>query len=216
MQRLVQHDRRSGRLTWALRTALPVVLGLGLTACSDATPPAPKATAPTPLASYDGASAAVQRISFCTRIPSAAVTAAVGKLGGTRHYANGEQAPDTGDVAHEHGCIFDGESGMSAKAWVFAPPVTPEQAQALIAAASTLPGCQPVDAYAFGSPSLGTLCRGQASTTVTYRGLFGDAWLNCAVTAPVAAPPTDVAQDDKTLTDRAGTWCVQVAATAAS
>jgi hypothetical protein len=158
-----------------------LVLGLALAGCNDPGPKAPKVATPTPLASYDGTTAAVQRISFCTRIPTAAVAAAVNEPGSTRHYANGEQGPDAKDVAHEYGCIFDGRTGLIARAWVF------------------------------GSPALGTLCRTSAATTVTYRGLFGDAWLSCSVAAPAAAKLTDTV-----LTSRAGEWCVQVATTAAS
>lgn len=209
-----------------------------LAGCNDAATPPPNVATPTPLASYDGAGAAVQRISFCTRIPTSAVAAAVVKVGSTRHYANGEQAPDTGDIAHEYGCIFDGETGLTAKAWVFAPPVTPDDAKQLVAEGGKARGCQLVDAHKFGSPALGTLCRTPTTNTVTYSGLFGDAWLSCSITAPAAkaadegatatptatpttSPPTDDASTeealtDQTLTERAGSWCVQVATTAAS
>jgi hypothetical protein len=212
MQRLGPDERRTGRLVQALRAALPTLaLGLALGSCNDAPPRTPEVAAPTPLASYDGTGAAVQRISFCTRIPTDAVAAAVDEPGATRHYANGEQAPDTGDIAHEYGCIFDGETGLTAKAWVFAPPVTPDDAKRLAAEAGKVRGCRPLDPHEFGSPALGTLCRNRTETTVTYRGLFGDAWLSCSITAPAAAKPVD-----KALTDRAGAWCVQVATTAAS
>ncbi|RJS45161.1 hypothetical protein [Nocardioides cavernaquae] len=163
------------------------------------------------------------------------MAAAVDEPDATRHYANGELSPDTGDIAHEYGCIFDGETGLTAKAWVFAPPVTPDEATRLVAEAGKVRGCQPVDPHDFGSPAVGTLCRTSTTTTVTYRGLFGDAWLSCSITAPVAKPadqpasgaastataaseaaPTAGVLTGKALTDRAGSWCVQVATTAAS
>jgi len=232
MQRCGPQERRTGRLVHTLRAVLPLAaLGLLLAGCNDATTPPPNVATPTPLASYDGAGVAVQRISFCTRIPTAAVAAAVDKVGSTRHYANGEQAPDTGDIAHEYGCIFDGETGLTARAWVFAPPVTPDDAARLVAEAGKARGCQPVDAHKFGSPTLGTLCRTPTTKTVTYSGLFGDAWLSCSITAPATAKPasatptgattatgspSDQALSDQELTGRAGAWCVQVATTAAS
>jgi hypothetical protein len=212
MQRVVPHHRRSGRRSSALRATLPALaLGLALAGCSDPGPKAPKVATPTPLASYDGTTAAVQRISFCTRIPTTAVAAAVDEPGSTRHYANGQQGPDAKDVAHEYGCIFDGKTGLVARAWVFAPPVTPADATRLVTTARKQQGCRALDTHQFGSPALGTLCRTPAATTVTYRGLFGDAWLSCSLAVPVAAKLTDTV-----ITSRAGEWCVQVATTAAS
>jgi hypothetical protein len=208
----VPDDGRSGRLAGALRAAVAaIVLGLVLAGCTEAGTPTPKVAAPTPLASYDGTTTAVQRISFCTRIPPSAVTAAIGKLAATHHYTNGEQSPEAQDVAHEYGCVFTGSADVTARAWVFAPPVTPADAASLVATARKSHGCRTLDAHSFGSPALGTLCRTRAATTVTYRGLFGDAWLSCSVAARPSAKLTD-----KVLTDRAGLWCVQVATTAAS
>ena len=44
--------------------------------------------------------------------------------------------------------------------------------------------------------------------TITYQGLFGDAWLSCSVTTPARNP--------QNLLARTGTWCVSVAQAAAS
>jgi hypothetical protein len=190
---------------------LGLALGLALAGCSNPKDTGPKVVEATPIASYDGSRAQVQRISFCDRIPADAVSAAVGKTSGTRHYGSGERAPDTGDIAHEYGCIFDGATSLIAKAWVFAPPVTPADAAQLARDAGKARGCSTLDPYDFGSPSAGTLCRTPKSTTATYRGLFGDAWLTCTLTAPTAAKLTA-----EVVVDRAGKWCVQVATTAAS
>lgn len=195
--------------------------GTLLTACGggDAAPPAP--AKPTPLASYDGTTVQVRRISFCSRIPDKAILDAVGKKVTTAHYGNGERLPGTEDVSHEYGCVFTGAAtggAVEARSWVFVPPVTPARAAELAAAARTMPGCTEVPAGKFGASPVGTICRGGGQTTVTYRGLFGDAWLACSLAAPTTPdqPAGASATAEQALVERAGDWCVQVAATGAA
>lgn len=189
-----------------------VLLAGALSSCSD-TPPEPAPTPkPTPLASYDGTVVQVDRVSFCRRIPEDAVRDAVGAGVTTAHYGNGEPLPGTDDLAHEYGCVFTGDDRTVARSWVFVPPVTPRRARQLVADAAKMPRCSPTPAATFGKPAVGTVCRGSGSTTVTYRGLFGDAWLSCSVSAPGKG---DTASD-KALVAKAGTWCVRVAETASS
>lgn len=205
-------------LTAALVVALVgAIVGLILAGCtggSDAPAAAPK---PTPLASYDGTVAQVERVSFCSRIDDEAIVDAVGAKATTAHYGNGERLPGTQDVSHEYGCVFTGAEA-TARSWVFVPPVTPARAARLAAAARKMPGCTVVPAAKFGSPAVGTLCRTGGRTTVTYRGLFGDAWLACSLDTPTAAdqPAGARAAAEKELTAQAGIWCVRVATTAAS
>lgn len=189
-----------------------VLLAGALSSCSNPAPkPAPSPT-PTPLASYDGTVVQVERVSFCSRIPDDAVRDAVGGEVTTAHYGNGEPLPGTDDLAHEYGCVFTGGDRSVARSWVFVPPVTPRRARQLVAAAEKAPRCTPTPAAAFGKPAVGTICRSGSTTTVTYRGLFGDAWLSCSV----AAPGKGDATADKTLVAKAGAWCVRVAETASS
>jgi hypothetical protein len=168
--------------------------------------PAPE---PTPITAYDAGSAALTREDFCDRIPEEAVTAAVGELASTDHYGNGERETVTKgvtDVAHEFNCTFTGDTGAIARAWVFVPRVTPEQARALVADATKAKGCRAVDGESFGTPGTGSVCTTPDGTEATYRGLFTDAWFSCSVTAK------DL--DQAALLERAGQWCVSTATAA--
>jgi hypothetical protein len=110
-------------------------------------------------------------------------------------------------VAHEYGCRAASSPTVpaEARAWVFAPPVTAAWAQQLVAAAARTKGCTALPgAPAYGTPSTGLVCELGDQRSVTYRGLFGDAWLACSLTLPVAV-------DRAQLVDRAGKWCVAVA-----
>ena len=114
---------------------------------------------------------------------------------------------DVTDVVHEFGCTWSAGASR-AEAWVFVPPVTRERARTLADLARERAGCTAVaGAAAYGDPSAATSCRADAGIEVSYRGLFGDAWLACALTAPGG--------EQQELTDRAGRWCAAVA-TAAS
>jgi hypothetical protein len=192
---------------------LPALLLVAGTACTgdggdsgSSKAPAPE---PTPITAYDAGSAALTREDFCDRIPEEAVTAAVGELAGTDHYGNGERETVTKgvtDVAHEFNCTFTGDTGAIARAWVFVPRVTPEQARALVAGAKKAKGCQAVDGESFGTPGTGSVCTTPDGTEATYRGLFTDAWFSCSVTAK------DL--DQAALLERAGQWCVSTATAA--
>lgn len=188
--------------------------GAVLAGCSGgATPPTPPK--PTPLASYDGTVAQVERLSFCSRIHDEAILDAVGSTVTTAHYGNGERLPGSTDLAHEYGCVFTGREGV-ARSWVFVPPVTPARAAQLVATARRMPGCTALPAAKFGSPAVGTLCHAGGRTTVTYGGLFGDAWLSCSLDAatPADQPAGTRATAEKALISKAGIWCVRVATTA--
>ena len=74
------------------------------------------------------------------------------------------------------------------------------------------PGCRPLpDAAPFGDPSVALLCRSRGdggALVASYRGLFGDAWLTCAV-------QPDAATDEADLAARADRWCAAVLGAAA-
>ena len=161
----------------------------------------------TPLAAFDTAGVAVNRNTFCDAVPDEAVAEALGdEPASASSYGNGDQArlgAGLRDVAHEFGCGWSAPSA-TVRAWVFAPPVTPRSARELARAARAEDGCEPVaDAPDFGIPSAAVVCDEGRRPMASYRGLFGDAWLTCTLTAASDVPRTE-------LTDRAGRWCVAV------
>lgn len=189
-----------------LLTLAPVTIGVVV-----AGDPTPEREAPayvgTDLADFDTSTAVVQRAPFCLLVPDGAVEAALADQGAVdlTDYRNGEESEvlPGGDVAHEHGCRF-GTDGLEARAWVFAPPVGADRAQDLVAAAVTKKCAARTDAPAYGEPSVAVVCTRKAVRTASYRGLFGDAWLACSLTLPVAVEETE-------LLARTGRWCVAVA-----
>jgi len=172
-------------------------------------PATPTATA-TPLASLDTSRVSVVRASFCDRVAPTAVESAVDSHQyDDASYANGDHAQVAAgvrDVAHEYSCTWTAPDGTRARAWVFAPPVTPAQARAL-AKAPLGPGCRGTHGGArFGAPSVSVSCGPKATgagTELGHQGLFGDAWLSCTLTAPKGPAPADLAQ-------RADRWCAAV------
>ena len=196
----------------ALLTLLPVAIGVAVSGGGKAAPPPPRKPAAyqgTALQDFDTAKAVVKRAPFCELIPADAVKAALGATGTIAGYDNGEQTDSVpgGDVSHEYGCkaATTPDVPAEARAWVFAPPVTAAWAQQLVTAAAKTKGCTALPAApAYGTPSTGLVCALGDQRSVTYRGLFGDAWLACSLTLPVAV-------DQAQLVDRAGKWCVAVA-----
>jgi hypothetical protein len=209
------HVRRA--VPAALLAALALVSGT-LAGCEgdEAPSPAASSTAPsdpsTPLASFPTTDLTVARQAFCPRVDREALVDALGAdPASASAYRNGDRTAVTGkvsDVAHEYACTWRAADGTTARAWVFAPPVTARQASAL-RTDSVGSGCRPVaGAPAFGRRSVTARCVSRGRTSVALHGLFGDAWLSCSLELPRAA-------DRAGLVDRAGRWCVTVA-TAAS
>jgi hypothetical protein len=134
-------------------------------------------------------------------------------------YAPGDRVrltPALRDVAHEYGCAFRKRS-ITARAWLFAQPVTRAQARSYLAARQKVPGCVTSGVLAFGKPGLTQFCRpvphgsaaGAAPGTslVTMSGLFGGGYLTCQV----SATPKLLSNDD--LLTRTERWCASVATT---
>ncbi len=174
-------------------TALVVGGGLLLTLddrqgnpVANAPTPAPVTT--TPLAEIDTDTLTVPRSAFCDLVPDDVVVDALGSEPKTvRTYGNGESAKVTkavSDIAHEFGCWWVGESAVVARAWVFAPPVTVRQARALGREVAAARGCErqrPAPSY--GRRSVVLVCDSGKALQASYRGLYGDAWLTCSLTA---------------------------------
>lgn len=193
--------------------ALALVASVTLSSCSGGDQRARRPSEPsTPLASFDSTSLTLPREAFCDRVTAASVKRALGAAPQQASvYEPGEKAPLTpsvSDVADEFSCTFQaGEA--TARAWLFAPPVSPGDARTMVVDLRRTTGCaSDTEAPAFGDPSLALVCRSGGRAEASYRGLFGDAWLSCSVSVATADA------DPKDLVDRAGRWCVAVAVAA--
>ena len=179
-------------------------------------PPDEQETTSTPLASFDTTDLAILRTAFCDRVADAAVEEALGGAPDEANaYGNGDQArlaPGLRDRAHEYGCSWTAD-GTTAAAWVYAPPVPRVGANELLRRARAGKGCEPVTAApAYGQPSAGLVCTRPRRSEITFRGLFGDAWLVCSLRlASVSA-----GEITHQAVDRAGRWCVAAARAAAA
>jgi hypothetical protein len=191
-------------------TVLSVGAGVAVMRVDDGSGAEPAATS-TPLTSYDTSRVTILRTGFCDRVADEAVTSALGsEPEDAEAYGNGDRvrlASRVRDRAHEHGCSWTAD-GATAAAWVFAPPVTRATAGKLLRQARAERGCEPVpDAPAYGDPSAGLVCAMQGSVEVSFRGLFGDAWLVCSLTSD----DVSAGQSRTSAIERAGRWCVAVA-----
>ncbi|WP_166136429.1 hypothetical protein [Nocardioides ochotonae] len=197
-------------------TGVVVLLGV-LTLGGDPSPSADEPDAPVvsptlTLADLDTTSLAVRRDSFCAQVPPESVAAALGAdPEDEQAHAPGDRvelAKGVRDVAHEHGCAWTA-GDAAARAWVFAPPVSPDQARAVARAAREADGCTPLPgAPSYGAASVGLACRTDRGREVSWRGLFGDAWLTCTLR------DRDVPREE--LVDRAAIWCATVAQAASA
>lgn len=202
MSRLRPHLRLGPRVALAVAALLAVA---GCSGGADEPSSEPPTVAPTPLADFHTAGLTVARADFCARVAPAAVEDALGAeadQGDT--WANGDRARlgnGVRDVAHEFGCRWKAADGTTATAWVFAPPVTRRRASELRDDAARTDGCRKVaDAPRFGSHSVAVRCD---DGTTAFHGLFGDAWLSCAVRTKEPSGEGDLEQ--------VGRWCVSVA-----
>ncbi len=206
---------RTARVTPAAGLLVLVVLVAGLTACTgdaSSTPSArPTASAvdeATTLEDVDTTALVVKRAPFCDLIDPAAVGRALGRAPeDASAYRSGQRtkiSPDVTDVVHEYGCVWTA-GDATAKAWVFAPPITRRRAEAL----ADVPLCgDSTDEPAFGAPSEACQRHVGDRREAFFQGLFGDAWLSCSL--------SDVGAAESEFADRADRWCAAVATGAAS
>ena len=204
-------------LTPALTLALTLAGCTGDASSSPASSPTTGATDEgTPLADVDTGALVVGRAPFCDLVDPAAITSALGseptEVSARRSGQRAHVTDDVTDVVHEFGCTW-AAGGSRAEAWVFVPPVTRPRAMALTKLAQQSSGCTRLaDAPAYGDPSVALSCRVDSDDgtgiAVSFRGLFGDAWLACSLTTPGG--------EQEELTDRTGRWCAAVAEGAAS
>jgi hypothetical protein len=183
---------------------------LALVGCSGGEPagqsPASQVPAPaqTTLAAYDVAGAVAARAPFCDRVSPTGIEHALGDVPESHEeHGNGDlfRLPDgSRSVSHEYGCSWTALDGTAARAWVFAPPVTPARARRLAADAAG-EGCTRVGSGDFGKPSVALRCRTEDGVESSWRGLLGDGWLTCTL------GPVD---DPVRLEERTEEWCVAV------
>jgi pyruvate/2-oxoglutarate dehydrogenase complex dihydrolipoamide acyltransferase (E2) component len=169
-----------------------------------------------PLSSFDTSRLTVLRTGFCDGVADSAVEEALGAAPEQESsYANGDRVRLTEEVrdrAHEHGCVWSA-GGVTAAGWVFAPPVPRATAETLIRRAQGAKSCEAVpDAPAYGDPSVALICTGDRGQEVSFRGLFGDAWLVCSIRTSDVSP----GQTPDEAVDRTGRWCVAVAKAASA
>jgi hypothetical protein len=184
-----------------------VVVGLFLTGCSEEKKAAPPPS-PTPIADLNTSAMQVPRIKFCSLVPKSAISEALGsKPDSDASYGNGDEEtlPVVGkDVVHELGCAWSTDDGVSARAWVFARPVSTEFARTVIVSGRRTPGCRTVPGPAYGEPSTTQVCRRvPGEQRVRHSGLFGETWLTCELSASGVEPAT--------LRSRSDRWCVDIA-----
>lgn len=209
--------RRRRSLPWP---AIALVALLAASACSTSLRSTDSSASPTPSVSASQAKVDLSRLpvprtDFCDVLPEKDAEAALGgAVSRTDHYGNGdvfEVRPGYRDVSHEYGCVFQGAGGTTAKAWVFARPVTTREARMLVRHERHRRGCAFPDSIGFGSPGLTAVCiiRGQEPASVRTRleGLFRDSWLGCEVSAPADRESRSDVQK------RAEDWCTAVVTT---
>ncbi|HET6153042.1 MAG TPA: hypothetical protein VFE15_08800 [Marmoricola sp.] len=196
------------------RRALAAALLLGVAACGHGGPPA-SSTSPTLPASITKLDAGVLRIArarFCDLVPEAAVRAALGSApASSTDWRDGDPVPGTPATqsAHELGCGWAGADGTTARAWVFARPVSVSFAHDIAVAGGTENGCRLVAGPAFGRPTMTQVCTLAGSVVrVRHAGLFGDSWLTCETSGPAGRSGADRTAAVK---QRADAWCVAVA-----
>lgn len=199
---------RRGPALLVAACALAAPLLVACTGSDGSTPP--KTPAATPISRLDAARVRVAKVGFCDRVPAAAVRQALdGAPQGHGAWANGDPIPTatgSGDVGHEIGCSWTGTAGSTARAWVFARPVSADFAAALVAQAAKQQGCTAEAAKVFGSPALLQTCPQPGGLERLRRaGLFGDSWLTCELTAPASGPQAS-------RRARLDAWCAAVVA----
>jgi hypothetical protein len=202
----------------ALATGAVVLVSLALGGCSGSSGSGPAAPTTSPSEAVDSGTAlddvdtlalVVRRGPFCDQVDPAAVTRALGEQpGDASAYRSGQRiriTDDVADVVHEFGCRWTaGDS--SAEAWVFAPPITRKRA-AVLARHAGGKDCRDDRAPGFGRSAATCASSNRDAVSMTFSGLFGDAWLSCSLTL---AKPTGA-----DLPDRASRWCAAVVTGAA-
>ncbi|WP_141781517.1 hypothetical protein [Nocardioides albertanoniae] len=200
-----------GRILIGAVILTAIAVGIGVLTLKDDKPKTTEVKGD--LSTADTTTMHVRRGAFCDRVAKADVSDALGGAASEKKaYNDGDQTTisgDVSDVAQEYGCIWTGpkDSATSARAWVFAPPVTKDWATQMTK--SVPKGCKAAAKPAYGKPSVALTCTdSKKQPKAMFRGLFGDAWLSCELTGKAG-------ESAASLQKRASRWCL-VTADAAS
>lgn len=206
-----EHGRAARRRPLArLGAAALVVTGLtaGCTGSSSPEEPSPTSDA---VSDLNLTGVVVAREPFCEALdPESVAELLGGEPTESDSYEAGQRAelaPGLRDVADEHSCYFEGGTGTSmrtARAWLFAQPVTTREARGWAEERSKSRGCREAGELSYGDPGLVQSCSSKDRSRVTAVGLFGDAWLTCQATAPRRDDPDE-------LLEQTQRWCAEVA-----
>jgi hypothetical protein len=211
----MHEDGRAVRRRPLARLAVLVLVVTGLTAgCTEPADKADESPSPTttPLSDIDLSGVVADRAPFCDGLDPASLEAVLGGEPERREsYEAGQRvelARGLRDVANEYSCLFS-RGRRTARAWLFAQPVFPAQADAWVEERSRAEGCESTPGLSFGDPGVVQSCDAGTLRRVTAVGLFGDGWLSCQVLAPESVDPAELAGQ----TQR---WCAEVAQATAS
>ena len=181
----------------------------------DPAPPAPPKPTTVPVADLDLSGLAAVRAPFCEALDPTALSDLLGRDPRRRStWSPGDRVRlEEGlvDVADEYGCSFV-RRGVTARAWLFAQPVSRREAGGYVEERRRTPGCRAAGVLSFGSPGVVQACRVAGKSparVVAMAGRFGDGWLTCEVTAAPASAGAG-------LIERAQRWCAAVATTVAA
>jgi hypothetical protein len=201
--------------TRALPAAVLVTALLGLAGCGDTDEPTTSADtasdtasetaaaseSPTPSESASAAPTSA-RTDFCAQIPPAAVqTALLGKSIYDEVWKAGDHAEVIGgvhDEGAEFGCAWTAKDGTTVTAWLFAAPVSADEATTLAHKARA--GCAQRKIPSPGDPSVTVQCIYDDDTVTRTQALYGDAWLSCSLQTPGIL----------IRLERAADWCAAV------
>ena len=218
----VVHTRRRALATFVtLLTPTLLLAGCGLSS-PERPKAAPSQTAPPTHSKLDLSGLPIPRTEICDLLSDDGVTEALGSpIADTNNYGNGddvEVTPGLVDVSHEYGCGYQGESGATARVWVFARPVARSEAKTLVRRVRHGRDCAFPKAVGFGSPGLTSVCEisstqsdSDQGATVRARleGLFGDTWVGCEVSEPLEGATGSNAD----VVQRGVSWCTEVVTT---
>ncbi|MDF1602918.1 hypothetical protein [Nocardioides sp. YIM 152315] len=193
--------------TRALSAVVLTTALLGLAACGDdtgePTTSADTTASETPTPSESASAAPTSaRTDFCAHIPRAAIEEAIlGKSIYDEVWNAGDKFEVVGGAHQEgaeFGCAWTAKDGTSVTAWLFASPVSADEAATLVQQARD--GCARRKVPTPGDPAVTVQCINDDDTVTRTQALYGDAWLSCSLQTPGIL----------TRLSRAADWCAAV------
>jgi hypothetical protein len=182
----------------ALAAPMAGLLLLGGCSTTSDDPEATSRPTPTAVAELEPGSMEVPRLDFCDLVDDAAVRAALDAAPeDATARSPGEAAATDESPLQEIGCAWSAGT-TTARAWVFATPVSERLARAAVREAEQRRGCRTTPS-SYGAPSVRQECTVEDRQRLRYAGRFGDTWLSCELEAP------------ELETARTDAWCAAVA-----